>query len=187
MLRSLVRADPDVIMVGEIRDVETARMAADSAVTGHLVLTTVHANDAAATLYRLIEMGLPRYVVAAAFRCVVAQRLVRHLCVHCRRPATLSAEAVAGARLENGPGRAARRLRARRLRPLLRYRVSRPRRPLRGPAARRRAAVDRHRRRAGLDIRRAAAGRGIGTIRQDGIEKVLDGTTSYLEILRVTI
>ncbi len=78
-------------MVGEIRDMETAKMAADAAVTGHLVFTTVHANDAAATIYRLIEMGLPRYVVAAAFRCVVAQRLVRRLCTHCRREESLSA------------------------------------------------------------------------------------------------
>jgi type IV pilus assembly protein PilB len=186
VLRSLVRADPDVIMVGEIRDVDTAKMAADSAVTGHLVLTTVHANDAAATLYRLIEMGLPRYVVAAAFRCVVAQRLVRKLCMHCRRPATLSAEQWRELGLGEPPGErldvyepvgCGRCFGTGYLGRIGLYEVL----PLDDEL---RAIVTGD----GLasDIRRTAADRGIGTIRQDGIEKVLDGTTSYLEILRVT-
>ncbi|MBE3032740.1 MAG: Flp pilus assembly complex ATPase component TadA, partial [Actinobacteria bacterium] len=89
-LRSLVRADPDVIMVGEIRDLETAKMAADSAVTGHQVFSTLHTNDASSAVNRLVEMGVPRYLVAAAWRCFVAQRLVRRLCPHCRQAETLS-------------------------------------------------------------------------------------------------
>ena len=89
-LRALVRADPDVIMVGEIRDLETAKMAADSAVTGHQVFSTLHTNDASAAVNRLVEMGVPRYLVAAAWRCFVAQRLVRRLCPHCRREATMT-------------------------------------------------------------------------------------------------
>ena len=91
-LRALVRADPDIIMVGEIRDLETAKMAADAAVTGHQVFSTLHTNDAASAVNRLVEMGVPRYLVAAAWRCFVAQRLVRRLCQHCREPETLTAE-----------------------------------------------------------------------------------------------
>ena len=89
-LRALVRADPDVIMVGEIRDLETAKMAADSAVTGHQVFSTLHTNDASAAVNRLVEMGVPRYLVAAAWRCFVAQRLVRRLCPHCRSETTMT-------------------------------------------------------------------------------------------------
>ncbi len=91
-MRALVRADPDVIMVGEVRDLETAKMAADAAITGHLVFTTLHTFDAASTVHRLVEMGVPRYLVAAAFRCVVAQRLVRRLCTHCRTSETITGE-----------------------------------------------------------------------------------------------
>jgi type IV pilus assembly protein PilB len=86
-LRTLVRADPDVVMVGEIRDRETAHIAVESALTGHLVLSTLHANSAAGALVRLVEMGIEPFLVASAVRCVVAQRLVRRLCLACRRPA----------------------------------------------------------------------------------------------------
>ncbi len=92
VLRALVRADPDMIMVGEIRDLETAKMAADAAITGHLVFSTLHTNDASAAVNRLVEMGVPRYLVAAAWRCFVAQRLVRRLCPHCRKAVTMTAQ-----------------------------------------------------------------------------------------------
>jgi type IV pilus assembly protein PilB len=82
-LRAALRVDPDIILIGEIRDLETARIAAESALTGHLVLSTLHANDAAASTTRLIEMGLEPYLVTSALECVVAQRLLRRLCTHC--------------------------------------------------------------------------------------------------------
>ena len=85
-----MRADPDVIMVGEIRDLETAKMAADSAITGHQVFSTLHTNDASSAVNRLVEMGVPRYLVAAAWRCFVAQRLVRRLCPSCRSEETMT-------------------------------------------------------------------------------------------------
>jgi len=185
-LRALVRADPDVIMVGEIRDVETAKMAADSAVTGHLVFTTVHANDAAATVFRLVEMGLPRYVVAAAFRCVVAQRLVRRLCRHCRRPATLTeerwhqlglGEAPAATMSVYEPVGCGRCFGTGYLGRVGLYEVMQLDDDARDVITSGGLAAD---------IRRQAAARGIHSIRQDGVEKVLDGTTSYLELLRVT-
>ncbi len=91
-LRSMVRADPDVIMVGEIRDAETARIAIESALTGHLVLSTLHTNDAPSAITRLIEMGIEPFLVASALDCVVAQRLARMLCPNCKRRTIVSAE-----------------------------------------------------------------------------------------------
>src|SRR6185503_3909454 len=94
-LRSILRQDPDVIMVGEIRDAETADIAVKSALTGHLVFSTVHANDAPGTVTRLIDMGVPRYLVGSAITLVMAQRLVRRVCDRCREPFTAEAEHVA--------------------------------------------------------------------------------------------
>jgi type IV pilus assembly protein PilB len=84
-LRSMMRADPDVIMVGEVRDRETAQIAIESALTGHLVLTTLHTNDAPTALTRLAEMGIEPFLVASSVHCVVAQRLARVLCPSCKR------------------------------------------------------------------------------------------------------
>jgi type IV pilus assembly protein PilB len=85
-LRSMLRADPDVIMVGEIRDRETAHIAVEAALTGHLVLSTLHTRDAPSGLGRLIDMGIEPFLVSSAVDCIVAQRLVRLLCKHCKRP-----------------------------------------------------------------------------------------------------
>ena len=186
-LRSLVRADPDVIMVGEIRDLETAKMAADSAVTGHQVFSTMHTNDASSAVNRLVEMGVPRYMVAAAWRCFVAQRLVRRLCPHCRQAENLSV-----ARWEElGLGPA----------PVKRIRVY-------NPVGCTKCFGTGYRGREGLyevlvvdddlrdliatggsvlEIQRAARAKGVGSLRDDGVRKVLEGSTSYLELLRVTV
>jgi general secretion pathway protein E len=86
LLRSIVRLDPDIIMVGEIRDLETAEIAARSALTGHLVLSTLHTNSAAAAITRLRDMGMEDYLLAAVLRGVLAQRLVRRLCDDCKQP-----------------------------------------------------------------------------------------------------
>ena len=90
-LRAIVRQDPDVIMLGEIRDEETAGIAVQAALTGHLVLSTLHTNSAAGAVYRLLDMGIAPYLLAAALRGVVAQRLVRRLCPDCRRQRTATA------------------------------------------------------------------------------------------------
>ena len=90
-LRAIVRQDPDVIMLGEIRDEETAGIAVQAALTGHLVLSTLHTNSAAGAVYRLLDMGIAPYLLAAALRGVVAQRLVRRLCPACRRQRTATA------------------------------------------------------------------------------------------------
>lgn len=89
LLRAILRQDPDVIMVGEIRDLETAQIAARAALTGHLVLSTLHTNSAAATVTRLRDMGLEPYLIASVLRGVLAQRLIRRLCTACKRPAPI--------------------------------------------------------------------------------------------------
>jgi type II secretory ATPase GspE/PulE/Tfp pilus assembly ATPase PilB-like protein len=94
-LRSILRHDPDKIMVGEIRDPETAQIAIQSALTGHLVFTTVHANNVVDVLGRFLNMGVEPYQFISALNCVLAQRLVRLICTHCKRPARVTAEALA--------------------------------------------------------------------------------------------
>jgi type II secretory ATPase GspE/PulE/Tfp pilus assembly ATPase PilB-like protein len=186
-LRSLVRADPDVIMVGEIRDLETAKMAADSAITGHQVFSTLHTNDASSAVNRLVEMGVPRYLVAAAWRCFVAQRLVRRLCPHCRQETPITD--TRWTELGLGPA------------PRKRFSVFEP-------VGCGKCFGTGYRGRLGLyevlvvdddlrdlvatggsvlEIQRMARDKGVGSLREDGIAKVLEGTTSYLELLRVTI
>jgi type IV pilus assembly protein PilB len=91
-LRSMMRADPDIIMVGEIRDRETAQIAVESALTGHLVLSTLHTNDAASAVTRLVEMGIEPFLVASAIDCVVAQRLARKLCQFCKERQIISSD-----------------------------------------------------------------------------------------------
>ncbi len=88
-VRALLRQDPDIIMVGEIRDLETAENAVQAALTGHLVLSTLHTNDAPSAIIRLLDLGVPPYLIKASVLGVMAQRLVRQLCPHCKRPATI--------------------------------------------------------------------------------------------------
>ena len=92
LLRSILRHDPDIIMIGEIRDLETAQIAVQAALTGHLVLSTLHTNSAAATIARLRDMGLEDYLLTATVKGILAQRLVRRLCADCRRPVLASRE-----------------------------------------------------------------------------------------------
>jgi len=98
-LRSILRQDPDVIMIGEIRDLETAEIAVQAALTGHLVLSTLHTNDAISAFTRLVDMGVEPFLVATPVRAVQAQRLVRRLCPHCTRPHPVPAEIEAEARV----------------------------------------------------------------------------------------
>ena len=86
-VRTLMRQDPDIIMVGEIRDRETADMAVQAALTGHLVLSTLHTNDAPTAVTRMLDLGMPRYLINSTLLGVMAQRLVRTLCPHCKTPA----------------------------------------------------------------------------------------------------
>lgn len=100
LLRAILRQDPDIIMIGEIRDLETAEIAVQAALTGHLVLSTLHTNSAAATVTRLRDMGVEDYLLTATLNGVLAQRLVRRLCAHCKRPVEASPELIQRLELE---------------------------------------------------------------------------------------
>jgi type IV pilus assembly protein PilB len=101
-LRSILRADPDIVMVGEIRDSETARIAVEAALTGHMMLTTLHTNDAPGAIARLTKMGIEAFLTASAVDCVVAQRLARKLCTHCKRRTIVPPDALANAEIRVG-------------------------------------------------------------------------------------
>ncbi|HEX4115686.1 MAG TPA: ATPase, T2SS/T4P/T4SS family [Solirubrobacteraceae bacterium] len=180
-LRAMLRADPDVIMVGEIRDRETAHIAVEAALTGHLVLSTLHTRDAPSALGRLIDMGIEPFLISSAIDCVVAQRLVRTLCAHCKRPSkapeSLLAEyglyeseafepvgctrcATTGYRGRMGI-----------------YEVMSVTEEVRSLVLAR-ASVD--------DIAAAAMSQGMRRMRDDGIAKVRAGQTSIAEIERMT-
>ena len=92
-VRALMRQDPDIIMIGEIRDLETANMAVQAALTGHLVLSTLHTNDSPSSLSRLLELGVPAYLIKATVRGIMSQRLVRILCTHCKTAEPLDPDA----------------------------------------------------------------------------------------------
>jgi type IV pilus assembly protein PilB len=93
-LRSILRSDPDIVLLGEIRDQETAHIAVEASLTGHLVLSTLHTNDAPSAIVRLTEMGIEPFLVGSALDCVLAQRLARKLCPKCKEAYTLSPEAL---------------------------------------------------------------------------------------------
>ena len=93
-MRAFLRQDPDVIMVGEIRDLETAEIAIKAAQTGHLVLSTLHTNDAPSTLTRMVDMGVKPYAIATSVSLIIAQRLARRLCNHCKQPMDIPKEAL---------------------------------------------------------------------------------------------
>ena len=100
-LRSIVRQDPDIIMIGEMRDTETAKIAVQSALTGHLVLSTIHTNDAVSSITRLLDMGVENYLIASTVNAIMAQRLVRKLCAKCKQPYKPSDEEVSRLKLDH--------------------------------------------------------------------------------------
>jgi general secretion pathway protein E len=91
-VRALMRQDPDIVMIGEIRDLETAEMAIQAALTGHLVLSTLHTNDAPSAITRLLDLGVPAYLISSTLLGIMAQRLVRTLCPHCKKSAPITDE-----------------------------------------------------------------------------------------------
>jgi type IV pilus assembly protein PilB len=183
-LRAMLRADPDVIMVGEIRDAETAKIAVESALTGHLVLSTLHTNDAPSAITRLTEMGIEPFLTASAVVTVVAQRLVRQLCTYCKKRTMLSVSSLEKAGFSvafdleayepvgcgrcGGTGYKGR---------TGLYEVMAISDEIRDLTIER-AAAD--------DIRKVAVAQGMRPLRVDGFEKVKHGITSIAEVARVT-
>jgi len=182
-LRSIVRQDPDVIMVGEIRDAETAEIAIQAALTGHLVFSTLHTNDAAGAVSRLLEMGVEDYLLASSLLGVLAQRLVRKVCAKCRRPAEVTAAVMreiggngAAAEVYEGEGcddcaRTGYRGRSGIFEILLVNDVIRP-------LILKRSSAD--------IIKDASVQQGMRTLREDGWQKVRTGVTTVAEVVRVT-
>jgi type IV pilus assembly protein PilB len=183
-LRSMMRADPDIIMVGEIRDRETAQIAIESALTGHLVLSTLHTNDAPSAITRLIEMGIEPFLVVSAIDCVVAQRLARRLCSTCKKRTILPVAALqrygyhanfdveayepVGCQRCSGTGYKGR---------VGLYEVMKVSEQIRTLTIERSSADQ---------ISRVACEEGMRPLRDDGFEKVKLGLTSIAEVARVT-
>jgi type IV pilus assembly protein PilB len=183
-LRSILRADPDIVMVGEIRDAETARIAIEAALTGHMMLTTLHTNDAPGAIARLNEMGIETFLTASAIDCVVAQRLARKLCSSCKRRTIIPTQALVEAGVRVGAEVEA-------------YE----------PVGCARCNNSGYRGRVGIysvmslsdklkemtigraaepEIAAVAREEGMLTLREDGVSKVRAGSTSLEEVLRVT-
>ncbi len=185
-LRSILRADPDVVLIGEIRDHETAQIAVEAALTGHLVLSTLHTNDAASAITRLTEMGIEPFLVGSALDCVLAQRLARRLCPKCKEPYQPAPEELLSAGFPWTAGEEV---------PTL-YRAAGcsacAKTGYKGRLALHevmavteeieRLAVGRA---SAADITGQACGQGMHRLREDGMYKVRDGVTSIEEILRV--
>jgi len=182
-LRSILRQDPDKIMVGEIRDAETAQLAIRAALTGHLVLSTLHTNDAPGAMARLVDMGIAPFLVASSVVCSMAQRLVRKLCPFCRQEIALSSKACESIGIPPD---------------------SKVYRPVgcdacRGTGYKGRSGIyeimpiNEKIRQLVIDgapaatVRQAAIASGMRTLREAGIRKVLEGTTSLEEVMQATI
>ena len=185
-LRSILRSDPDVVLIGEIRDHETAQIAIEAALTGHLVLSTLHTNDAPSAVTRLIEMGIEPFLVGSALDCVLAQRLARRLCSKCKEPYTPERSELVSAGWRLDPDEPV---------PTLYRAVGCSTCSKTGYKGRlalhevmpiteeiERLAVEHA---SAAAINEVARAQGMQTLREDGVAKVLDGTTSIEEILRV--
>src|SRR5262245_40122593 len=183
-LRSIVRQDPDVIMIGEIRDRETAEIAIQAALTGHLVFSTLHTNDAAGAVSRLLEMGVEDYLLASSLLGVLAQRLVRRVCQKCRQPAELGVEAVreivgeAGGTVEVFEGRGCEDCANTGYRGRSGIFELLPVNETIRQLILKRSSAD--------VIKDAAVKLGMRTLRDDGWQKVRTGVTTVSEVVRVT-
>ena len=183
-LRSILRHDPDVVLVGEIRDVETADIAVQASLTGHLVFSTLHTNDAPGALTRLVDMGIEPYLVASSLEMVLAQRLVRLICTHCKQPVDAAEDEALRAEFGDDPpevfyhGLGCRHCQGRgfqgRTGVFERMTIDETIRSM---------VLERA---SSGEIRRHAARGGMSSLREDGRRLVRDGRTTFGEVLRVT-
>ncbi|MCF8113876.1 MAG: GspE/PulE family protein, partial [Desulfotignum sp.] len=186
MLRNIMRQDPDIIMVGEIRDLETAQAAVQAALTGHLVLSTLHTNDSVSAIFRLLDLGIPPYLVHASLNGIVAQRLVRKICPHCVQSIQMDARELADLGLmvaKTG---------------ILSLHHGKGCNKCRGTGYKGRVGIyevlpytDELKRLSTPDgslkaMRSKAIEQGLTLLRHNGIQKMLAGETTYQEILRIT-
>jgi type IV pilus assembly protein PilB len=186
-LRSILRQAPNIIMIGEIRDLETASIATNASLTGHLVFSTLHTNDAPSAIPRLVDIGMQPFLVASSVRAIMAQRLVRRLCTHCKQAAELSETEMRALRIEPSQVKDAQVMKA----PGCEY--------CRHTGYRGRMGIFeifiiddevRHminKRASTFLLRQRARELGMRTLREDGVRKVLSGLTSADEVISVTI
>jgi type IV pilus assembly protein PilB len=186
-LRSFLRQDPDVILVGETRDLETAQIAVRAALTGHLVLSTLHTNDCPSTITRLVDMGIPTYLVASSLRLIVAQRLARRVCQGCKETFDIDEDVLAAhgyvptgrSRISVARGKGCARCNFTGMKGRIALYELMP-------------VTDEIRNLIASDastqaLRAAAQAHGMTTLREAGIARVLEGTTTIEEMLRVTL
>lgn len=186
-LRSILRQAPNIIMIGEIRDLETASIATNASLTGHLVFSTLHTNDAPSAVARLVDLGVQPFLVASSVRAIMAQRLVRRLCAHCKQPGELSETELRALRIEPGQLSEAQVMKpvgCERCRQIgykgrigifeifvinddVRHMINK-----RSPT---------------LLLRQRARELGMRTLREDGVRKVLAGLTSAEEVISITV
>ena len=186
-LRSILRQAPNVIMIGEIRDLETASIATNASLTGHLVFSTLHTNDAPSAIARLVDIGVQPFLVASSLRAIMAQRLVRRLCSNCKQPAELSESEMRALRIEPGQLGDAQ------------VKQGKGCDQCRGTGYKGRMGIFeifvlddevRHminKRSSTLNLRQRARELGMRTLREDGVRKVLAGLTSAEELISITI
>jgi type IV pilus assembly protein PilB len=187
-LRSFLRQDPDIIMVGEIRDFETAEIAVKAALTGHMVLSTLHTNDAPSTVNRLLNMGVEPFLVASSVNCILAQRLARKVCEECKQP---NPEVTAQALIDAG----------------LAEEEAKRVQPVKGSGCRTCSDTGYKGRIAvyeimeltdelkdfvlngasAAELKREAVRQGMTTLRRSALEMLLQGTTTLSEVLRVSV
>jgi general secretion pathway protein E/type IV pilus assembly protein PilB len=186
-LRHILRQDPNVVMVGEIRDVETADISIRAAMTGHLVFSTLHTNDAPSAVARLVDIGVQPFLVASSVRAIMAQRLVRRLCPNCKTPGELNETELRALNIEPGQ--------------LADAQVTKPVgcEECRGTGYKGRMGIFeifviddnvRHminNRQPTLRLRQRARELGMRTLREDGVRKVLAGLTSAEEVISITL
>lgn len=186
-LRSILRQDPDVVMIGEIRDKETATIAIEAALTGHLVLSTLHTNDAPSALTRLTEMGVEPFLSASAINCVLAQRLARRLCKECKEKYTPEEEALQRIGFPYEPGHPPQLYRAVGCNKCnnIGYKGRMGIHEVMSMTEEIERACVEHA--SGDEIGRIAVQQGMLTLRDDGFAKVLAGTTSIEEVMRVVV
>jgi len=186
VLRNILRQDPDIIMVGEIRDIETAQASVQAALTGHLVLSTLHTNDAVSAVFRLLDLGIPPYLIHSSVNGIVAQRLVRKICPYCAQEFEMDTKELADLglkinaqgliRLKHGKGCVKCRNTGYKGRTGI-YEIM-----LYSESLKELTTKD-----TGLErLREKALAEGLVLLRQNGIKKMLQGQTTYQEILRVT-
>jgi len=186
IMRNILRQDPDIIMIGELRDLETAENAIQAALTGHLVMSTLHTNDAPSSIVRLMDLGVPAFLIQATLRGILSQRLVRKICNACKAPIDMDAVKLQALGLETGQSG------------ILSLFHGNGCQKCRGTGYQGRTTIHevlpysdaiKSQTLPGVDLAvltETARAEGMASLRESAVEKLMEGITTYQEVLRVT-